>query len=225
MILIIDFGSQTAHLIGRRLRDLGVKYKIITPHIAAEKISATQQAGQLSGVILSGGPASVYEDGAPRIAASVILCGVPVLGICYGWQLMALELGGKVEPSRKEYGPAKLGVQRDILGIKKSAFEVFMSHGDTVTALPKGFHNLAKTTQVATAAAADEKRKLYGLQFHPEVEHTVNGIKMLRFLLRPCAGRSLHPMSSIRKRYLSMCAKQSARGALFVRFLVVWTQQ
>lgn len=177
MILIVDFGSQTCHLIGRRLRDIGVTTTIIDPETALEEVKKHMPHG----IIFSGGPASVFEKGAPTIDKKIFTLGIPILGICYGWQLTAHLLGGKVVSGHKEYGPAHLTINehgRLLAGIE-SYSKVWVSHGTTVVRQPKEFHILGQTETVKYAAVADPERNIYGVQFHPEAEHTVHGTTIL----------------------------------------------
>lgn len=185
MILIVDFGSQTAHLIGRRLRQLGVTVEYTYPDDALSSIKKSKP----DGIILSGGPSSVYEKGAPSIEKKLFTLGIPVLGICYGWQLMAQKLGGAVKNTVKEYGPQTLRVQKPtgIFSFPKKEFRVIVSHGDTVTTLPSGFTIAASTPQVVNTAVADKTRHLYGVQFHPEADHTEYGLELLKnFAVNVC---------------------------------------
>lgn len=175
MILIVDFGSQTAHLIGRRLRGLGVDIAYAMP---AEAMVRAREASPL-GVILSGGPSSVYEDGAPAIDPEIFMLGVPILGICYGWQLMASLLGGQVKSAHKEYGPEDIHFTHNIFNLASQACSVFMSHGDSVVSLPKGFQVVGSTKNMHCAAVMDAERQFFGLQFHPEVDHTEHGSTIL----------------------------------------------
>lgn len=170
MIYVIDFGSQTAHLIGRRLRQLGVTVEYIYPEEALEEVKKKKPTG----IILSGGPASVYETGAPTLDRKIFNLGIPVLGICYGWQLMAHLLGGTVKSASKEYGPEILEISRNdsIFALPKKKFSVFMSHGDSVTKLPPGFIITASTNRVKNTAVANDTKRQYGVQFHPEAHHT-----------------------------------------------------
>ncbi len=186
MIVIIDFGSQTTHLIGRRVRGLGVEVKIVEPDKALGLIRRVKPQG----IILSGGPASVYEKGSPVVSKAVFGLGVPVLGICYGWQLMAKLLGGRVVAGRREYGPTKVRVirQGEIFKGTKRNLKVWMSHGDEVVKLPKGFSYLASSQSVRAGAVGDQKKQMYGLQFHPEVEHTEMGTKILRNFFEAVGG-------------------------------------
>jgi GMP synthase (glutamine-hydrolysing) len=200
MILIIDFGSQTTHLIGRRLRALGVPVKYSDP----EPVSTALRNGKdlaaryplVGGIILSGGPASVYEKGAPSIDKKIFSLGIPVMGICYGWQIMATLLGGKVENSKKEYGPEILTVipGAGTMGGFIKPGSVIMSHGDTVTKLPKGFAVIGSTRQVRFAAVIHEKCKLFGVQFHPEADHTDHGIELLKNFAIDVCGETLSPI-------------------------------
>jgi GMP synthase (glutamine-hydrolysing) len=185
MILIIDFGSQTTHLIGRRLKDIGVDSTIIDPDDAIDKIKSIHP----DGIILSGGPASVYEPQAPIIKADIFSLGIPILGICYGWQLMAHLLGGRVENGKKEYGPKLLSINNFsglFYGLPDQT-QVFESHGDTVFKSPPSFEIIGKTDSVEFAAVVNKEKKQYGVQFHPEVEHTVLGEIILKnFATRIC---------------------------------------
>ncbi|MBI2022182.1 glutamine-hydrolyzing GMP synthase [Candidatus Daviesbacteria bacterium] len=177
-IAIVDFGSQTTHLIGRRLRQLGINSEFLEPNQAFKRVKKENFAG----IILSGGPASVYENGAPKLDSQLLSLSLPVLGICYGLQFMAHALGGKVEPGSREYGLEKLqillsqGIFKDLQG----DFRVIMSHGDSVIKLPKDFKLVAQTRTVKYAAVANLSKKLFGVQFHPEVSHTQNGLQILR---------------------------------------------
>lgn len=193
MILIVDFGSQTAHLIGRRLRQLGVAAEYVDPEEAPQVIKEKNPTG----IILSGGPSSVYEDGAPTLSKDVLTIGIPILGICYGWQLMAHLLGGEVKNTAKEYGPEiihvdeKKGVLKDL---PEKQFNVIVSHGDTVMSLPKGFEAIATTKSVEYTAVINQEDKLFGVQFHPEANHTEYGLEVLRNFAMICK-EELHPMS------------------------------
>lgn len=179
MIVIVDFGSQTAHLIDRRIRDLGIKHALVSPSEALEFIKNKKPAG----IILSGGPSSVYADKAPSIDKEMYDLGIPVLGICYGWQLTAHLLDGKVVQGNKEYGPTKATFDKKnplFKGLSKKSMSVWMSHGDEVIMLPTGFGYHAYTPHVKAAGVADLERNIFGLQFHPEVEHTQEGHVILK---------------------------------------------
>ncbi len=176
-VFVFDFGSQYSQLIARRLKSLGVEVKLVPHTYPVTKIRGAK------GIVFSGGPDSVYEKGAATISKNIFELGIPVLGICYGMQLMAHLLLGKVQRSaKKEYGPAVLELtQRSRLfeGLPAS-FSVWMSHGDQVAQLPKGFVRTALSPNSSHAAIEDSKRKLYGIQFHPEVEHTQHGKEILQ---------------------------------------------
>ncbi|MBI2405030.1 glutamine-hydrolyzing GMP synthase [Candidatus Gottesmanbacteria bacterium] len=192
MILIIDFGSQTAHLIGRRFRQLGVMSDYVDPENALAAIKEKKPRG----IILTGGPASVYEQGAPTIDKQLFTLKIPVLGICYGWQLMAKLLDGDVQNTQKEYGPEFLKASpynSARRGLVKTGI-VFMSHGDTVTSLPEGFTVTGSTKSVRFAAVCDLKRKLFGVQFHPEAAHTQYGLKILENFACDICGETLSPL-------------------------------
>ncbi|MCU0302877.1 MAG: glutamine-hydrolyzing GMP synthase [Thermoanaerobaculales bacterium] len=193
VILILDFGSQYTQLIARRLRELGVKTVIERGDLPADALGAARPIA----VVLSGGPASVFEPGALQVDPAVFTLGVPVLGICYGMQLMARDLGGEVAPSsRREYGLAELELAEEasILAGTPRAQPVWMSHGDQVVRVPDGFRVIARTGNTATAAMVDPERRLVALQFHPEVRHTPHGTSMLeRFLDLAGASRDWNP--------------------------------
>ncbi len=194
-ILILDFGAQYSQLIARRVRELGVYCELHSFDVGDEFIRAFSPKG----VILSGGPASVTEEATPRAPAVVFALGVPVLGICYGMQTMAAQLGGQVETSRvREFGYAEVRARghsallRDIQDRANDEghglLDVWMSHGDKVIALPAGFKVIASNAATPIAGMADEARKFYGVQFHPEVTHTSQGKAILaRFVHDICA--------------------------------------
>ncbi|MEO7165868.1 MAG: glutamine-hydrolyzing GMP synthase, partial [Chthoniobacterales bacterium] len=173
-VLILDFGSQYTQVIARRVRECQVYSEIVKCDITAAEIEALAPKG----IILSGGPASVYEKGAPQIDLQIFSLGLPVLGICYGMQLMARHLGGEVEFSgRREYGAGLLQIDEStpLLDGLGEQMDIWNSHGDKLTTLPAGFRAIAHTENSAFAAIEDAERKLYALQFHPEVSHTPRG--------------------------------------------------
>lgn len=194
-VLILDFGGQYTQLIARRVRELGVYSEIVPFNISGEKLREKNPRG----IILSGGPSSVYDEGAPHPDRAVIEMGVPVLGICYGVQLMAHFLGGEVKPSnRREYGQAEIEVRgpSQLLAGLPFLLKVWMSHGDYVSRPPEGFAVTA-ATEAAIGAVEDPRRKLYGVQFHPEVAHTPQGKEILRnFLVNVCQLRCDWNMAS-----------------------------
>jgi GMP synthase (glutamine-hydrolysing) len=185
-VLVVDFGAQYAQLIARRVRECHVYSEIVPFDTPVSEIEARRPAG----VILSGGPASVYEPGAPSVDPSLFRLGIPVLGICYGQQAMAQLLGGRVEPTGlREYGRTDLDVRAPgvLLTDLSSTETVWMSHADTVTAAPEGFEVTAGTASTPVAAMEDHERRLYGVQFHPEVAHTSRGMDVMkRFLYDGC---------------------------------------
>jgi GMP synthase (glutamine-hydrolysing) len=184
-IVILDYGSQTAQLIARRVRETGVYSELFHWSTPAEQVMALQPQG----IILSGGPNSVYEPGVPTLPDYVLKAGIPVLGICYGMQLLAQAFGGRVAASHaREYGPAQLATNPGPLWADLPAqLDVWMSHGDRIEAPPPGFTALAHTGNSPIAAMGHPDRKLYGIQFHPEVTHTPNGNHILaNFAIRVC---------------------------------------
>jgi len=189
-VLIVDFGSQVTQLIARRVREAGV-YSEIVPYDKAEAAIAAQRP---RAVILSGGPASVHETGTPQAPQALFTSGVPVLGICYGEQAMVAALGGQVEGGHdREFGRAELQIIDEtplFEGVFKEGelAKVWMSHGDRVTRLPPGFRAVGISTGAPFAAIADDSRRLYGLQFHPEVVHTPKGAQLLANFVHRIAG-------------------------------------
>src|SRR4051812_10915654 len=189
-ILIVDFGSQVTQLIARRVREEGV-YSEIVPFNKAEAAFAEMKP---KAVILSGGPASVLDDNAPAAPLSILTAGVPVLGICYGEQTMAQQLGGTVEAGHhREFGRAAIEITDDCAlfeGVweKGGKYDVWMSHGDRVTKMPDGFRAVAKAPGSPISVIADDVRKFYAMQFHPEVAHTPDGAKLIRNFVRNIAG-------------------------------------
>lgn len=185
MIIIIDFGSQTTHLISRRLKEIGVQTLIVDPLDTLNKIRKHQPRG----IILSGGPSSVYEKNAPSIDKKIFKLKIPILGICYGLQLTANLLGGKVVPGKKEYGPTKLEIknlEQKITNGLESNFIVWMSHGDEVIKLPSGFKTIGSSEGVSFAFVENQEKQIFGLQFHPEVEHTQFGNQIFKNFIETC---------------------------------------
>lgn len=185
-ILVMDFGAQYAQLIARRVRECSV-YSLIRPYSTpVEEIKALEPTG----IIFSGGPASVYAEGAPRVDPAIFELGIPILGICYGMQITAYTLGGQVQRAeQREYGKAELTITepRGIFSDLGPEMVVWMSHGDHVIGLPEGFIPAAKTSNTPNAAMANHARRIYGVQFHPEVVHTPQGMDILRnFLFEVC---------------------------------------
>jgi GMP synthase (glutamine-hydrolysing) len=186
IILIIDFGSQYTQLITRRVREANVYSEIHSHKISADEVKSLSP----SGIILSGGPMSVYDEGSPRLDMEILNLGIPVLGICYGLQIICRTFGGNVEPaSNREYGKANILIKEDeglFKGAKKESVG-WMSHGDYLTKLPGGFKVTAESTHSPICAIANTDKKIYGVQFHPEVVHTEEGEKIIRnFLFGVC---------------------------------------
>ncbi|MGI8663531.1 MAG: glutamine-hydrolyzing GMP synthase [Acidimicrobiales bacterium] len=196
-VLVVDFGAQYAQLIARRVREAHVYSEIVPPTITAAELLAKRPKG----VIFSGGPASVHVEGAPSIDRSVYEAGVPILGICYGAQLLARDLGGEVAKTGKgEYGRTELSVVADghLFLDLPSEQVVWMSHSDTITRAPEGAAVIASTPETPAAAFEAPERGFYGVQFHPEVAHTPHGQAILkRYLLDACGARPTWTMSSI----------------------------
>ncbi|PHM29198.1 glutamine-hydrolyzing GMP synthase [Xenorhabdus budapestensis] len=204
-ILILDFGSQYTQLIARRIRELGVYCELWTWNVTEEQIRAFNP----DGIILSGGPESTTENDSPRAPEYVFNAGVPVLGICYGMQTMSMQLGGEVSDSNeREFGYAQVEINGDselFRGIQDAlnesgtpVLDVWMSHGDKVTAIPEGFTTVASTDSCPFAIIANDKKRFYGVQFHPEVTHTHQGLNILkRFVLDICQCEALWTPASI----------------------------
>lgn len=185
-VLVVDFGAQYAQLIARRVREAGVYSELVPHSMPVDEILAKDPKA----IILSGGPASVFEPGAPTIDTKVFESGVPVLGICYGFQVMAYELGGKVDKAALgEYGKTSATIDDadGILADSPAEQTTWMSHGVAVEQTPAGFEVLAHTEGAPVAAMADESRKLYGVQWHPEVKHSPLGQKLIENFLHRCA--------------------------------------
>lgn len=205
-VIIIDYGSQVTQLIARRVREAGVYSEIHPCHISSQKLCALKP----DAIILSGGPASVMEKDAPKLDKVILELGVPILGICYGMQLLAFCLGGElVQSQTREYGPALLTMTspsplwHDL--DRAVPTQVWMSHGDKVKSLPPGFKNIGSTETLEIAAMANDERRIYALQFHPEVHHSADGNTILaNFLFHVCGLKSEWNMASFAK----TCIKQ-----------------
>ncbi len=192
MILIVDFGSQTTHLIGRRLRQLGVRIEYTYPEVALAAVKKFNP----SGIIFSGGPNNISLDASLSVDIKVLHFGIPILGICYGWQLIAYLLHGTVKHTKKEYGPETImfDKQTGIFRVPEKKFSVIMSHGDTVTKLPKGFTAVGHTKHVVYAAVVNEKINIFGVQFHPEADHTQYGQELLKNFAVTICHEIPHPL-------------------------------
>jgi GMP synthase (glutamine-hydrolysing) len=206
-IAVVDFGGQYTHLIARRIRQLGVYSEVVPAHVKPEDLRAYK------GVILSGGPSSVYEPGAPSCDPGIFALGLPVLGLCYGHQLMAKTLGGEVKRGLvHEFGPAALKPEPAHTLFQNVSGEsiVWMSHGDEVSTPAPGFRTIGSTADCAQAAVGDDARKFYGVQFHPEVTHSTEGNAMLRNFLTLCGctfdWSMDHYVTSLEDRLRAQCA-------------------
>jgi len=190
LILVLDFGGQYAQLIARRVRECRVFSELVPYDTSIEEIKRKDPEG----IILSGGPSSVYEEGAPRVDPALFELGVPILGICYGMQLMALEMGGKVGAVQiREYGPSEIEVRdhRVLFADTPERQRVWMSHGDAVLSAPEGFEVTAGTSSTPVVAFEETSKGRYGVQFHPEVRHTEYGMEILKnFLFEACECRA-----------------------------------
>lgn len=211
-VLVLDFGGQYTQLIARRIRECRVYCEILPYHTPLKDILARGPKG----IVFSGGPASVYQEGAPQCDPALYEAGIPILGICYGMQLMAKQLGGTVSPAnRREYGMTELEVLvRDGLFRDLEPFEqCWMSHGDRVDAPPPGFRVAARTAASPCAAMEHAENKLYGLQFHPEVRHTPRGMQILRrFLYDVCGCRGEWTMTSFLDDAIAQIKREAGDG-------------
>ena len=209
-VLVVDFGAQYAQLIARRVREAGVYSEIVPHSITARELASRAPAG----VILSGGPKSVHVPGAPVIDTGVYELGVPVLGICYGAQLLAQQLGGEVAATgRGEYGRTELETTGSASVLLNGDQPVWMSHFDSIVRAPEGFSVTARTADVAVAVLEDRSRRIHGVQFHPEVGHTPGGQEMLRrFLFDECGCRPTWTMASIADTQIESVRRQVGAG-------------
>jgi len=215
-VLVIDFGSQVTQLIARRLRESGVYCEV---HPFNRVDAAFLERFRPRAVILSGGPASVHGEGTPRADARIFELGVPVLGICYGEHTMCAQLGGSVEPAHeREFGRADIEITAESplfegIGGPGAKERVWMSHGDRVNAIPQGFHPIAATAHAPFAAIADEARRFYGVQFHPEVVNTPRGALMLRNFTHKIAGlRGDWTMAAFKEEAIARIREQVGSG-------------
>lgn len=214
MILVLNFGGQYCHLIARRVRDLGVKSEIMPFDTPFNEI----KTGTPKGIILSGGPSSVYDKDAPSIDKRILELGIPVLGICYGLQLIAKLVNGNVKTRKKEYGKRILLPRKSLLlkGLSKKE-QVWMSHGDSVLSLPKGFEAIASTDTCRIAAFENNSKKLYGVQFHPEVIHTKNGTIVLKnFIFDICKAKKDWNIGDIAKKLVDEIKEEVGNNAVIM---------
>jgi GMP synthase (glutamine-hydrolysing) len=211
-VVVLDYGGQYSQLIARRVRECGVFSELLPHHVGAEEVARRKPKG----LILSGGPASVYAEGAPKLDPELLELGIPVLGICYGMQLLALKLGGRVEGAEVgEFGRSQLTVNDSgrLLAGLPSEQSCWMSHRDTVFAAPPGFRALASSTESPVAAFESEERGVYGIQFHPEVVHTPYGQDVLkRFLGDVCGCEMTWSAASIVEEQIARIREQVGSG-------------
>ena len=211
-IIVLDFGAQYSQLIARRVRESGVYCEILPYSASVSQILSKKPKG----VILSGGPSSVYAPGAPHVDARIFGQGVPILGICYGIQMISYALKGKVQKaSKREFGLATLKIKdhRTLFAGLPKSLKAWMSHGDQVVKLPSGYQVLASTDNCPLAAAADESKKIYGIQFHPEVVHTEKGAKILEnFVRKVCGCKPTWSMEAYEKTAIRQIREQVGGG-------------
>jgi GMP synthase (glutamine-hydrolysing) len=219
-ILVLDFGGQYCHLIGRRIREHGVYSEIVAHDITPEEINLLSKKFNIKGLIFSGGPASVYAPNAPKPDPHILDLELPILGLCYGHQLIAQMVGGKVEPAdQREYGIAYVTVDKPVgvlkgLGKKE---KVWMSHGDTVFTVPTEFEVLAHTENCPVAAFRHKEKPIYGLQWHPEVIHTENGALMLRnFIFEVCRCEANWKMEDIIEKMIEAVKAEVGEGKAII---------
>jgi len=219
-ILVLDFGGQYCHLISRRIREHGV-YSEIAPHdISPEEVATLNEKFNIKGLILSGGPSSVYELNAPRLHPRILELSLPILGLCYGHQLLAQIINGRVEPATcKEYGIAQVNIDKPV-GILEGLSDkeqVWMSHGDTVMAPPPEFEALAHTDNCPVAAFRHKTKPIYGLQWHPEVIHTMHGMRMLQnFIFQICKVQANWQMEDLIGKMVKELQTETAGGRALI---------
>lgn len=219
-LLIFDFGGQYCHLIARRVRDNSVYSEIVPCDTPAGKIREMQDEFNIKGIILSGGPSSIYEKDSPKMDKEILKLRIPILGICYGHQLLAYYIGGDVKQAKKkEFGSSVANVDnsRDLFkGLSKKE-DIWMSHGDTVLSVPKGFSIIGTTENCPVAAFASDSGSIYGIQWHPEVVHTKNGDLLLRnFIFDICGASPNWKVSGLKEQYISEIKKTVGKGKAIV---------
>ncbi|MBS7647935.1 MAG: glutamine-hydrolyzing GMP synthase [Candidatus Bathyarchaeia archaeon] len=219
-VLVLDFGGQYCHLIGRRIRENGVYSEIVPYNIKVEEIRCLSEKFNVKGLVLSGGPLSVFDSGGPKPDREVLELGLPVLGLCYGHQLLAYMAGGQVGPAkRKEYGATYVTVDKPVgvlKGLNKRE-KVWMSHGDTVFAVPDEYEVLAHTENCPVAAFRHKVKPIYGLQWHPEVAHTEKGMQMLRnFLFEVCRCEANWRMEDVIERMVEEVKAEVGEGKAII---------
>jgi len=187
-IVVLDFGSQYSHLICRRIREFSVYAELVPYNISYEELQKLNPTG----IIFSGGPSSVYNSDAPIPEDKIFEMNLPLLGICYGHQLIVNKFGGKVKRANKEYGSSLLTIDndKDLLNGVGESVRAWMSHGDEAEQIPEGFRVIGHTESAKAAAIASEEKSIYGIQFHPEVVHTEQGTEILKnFVLKVCGAK------------------------------------
>jgi GMP synthase (glutamine-hydrolysing) len=219
-ILVLDFGGQYCHLIGRRIREHGVYSEIVPHDISPQEVAELQEKFNVKGLIFSGGPSSVYELNAPRLHPKILEVNLPILGLCYGHQLLAQVVNGKVEPAAcKEYGIAQVNIDKPV-GILEGLSDkeqVWMSHGDTVMAPPPEFETLAHTSNCPVAAFRHKTRPIYGLQWHPEVIHTEHGMRMLEnFIFQVCKAQANWQMEDLIPKMIKEIQEETSGGRAII---------
>ena len=219
-ILVLDFGGQYCHLIGRRIREHGVYSEIVPHDIKPEEIKLLSVQFKVKGLIFSGGPASVYEANAPKPHSEVLNLELPILGLCYGHQLLAQMAGGKVKPAKhKEYGIAYVTIDRAAGVLKEFSKKekVWMSHGDTVFSVPSEYEVLAHTENCPVAAFRHKRKPIYGLQWHPEVIHTEKGMQMLRnFIFEVCKCKPNWKMEDVTEKAIEEIRTKIGNGRAII---------
>ncbi len=214
MVIVLDFGGQYSHLIARRIRECNVFCEMLPYNTSIELIKEKKPLG----IVFSGGPASVYQPGAPVCDPAIYSLGIPILGICYGLQLMVLQLGGTVSPAKqREFGKAvlEISVRDKLFNGLEAQEQCWMSHGDRVETPPPGFVITGSTSQAPVAAASDFKRDIYGVQFHPEVIHTPKGQDILRnFLFQICGCKGLWTTGSFLRLSAEEISSQAGEGSV-----------
>ncbi len=219
-ILVLDFGGQYCHLIGRRIREQDVYSEIVPHDISPEEVKALNEKFNIKGLVFSGGPSSVYEPNAPKLHPRILETNLPTLGLCYGHQILAQISKGKVEPATcKEYGIARVTIDKPV-GVLDGLNEkekVWMSHGDTVCSLPSEFESLAHTENCPVAAFRHKTKPIYGLQWHPEVIHTDNGSRMLHnFIFQVCKCQANWQMEDLIEKMIQELKREVGDGKAII---------
>jgi GMP synthase (glutamine-hydrolysing) len=219
-LLVLDFGGQYCHLIGRRIRENGVYSEIVPHNITPEEVEFLNERLNVKGIILSGGPSSVLDEDAPKPNPRIFDLGLPILGLCYGHQVIAKIFGGKVEKAkRKEFGPVYVTIKSPIgvlEGLSKKE-KVWMSHGDTVFSVPRELEVLAYSRSCPVAAFKHKTKPIYGLQWHPEVTHTVNGMQVIRnFIFKVCGCTANWRMENVIERMVNEVKSEVGSGKAII---------